>query len=71
VESLRVIGTPHGRTPGEVAIAWTLNNPAVTGAIVGFRNVKQVSGIIGAAEFLLRPSEMAELEEALKRKLAA
>jgi aryl-alcohol dehydrogenase-like predicted oxidoreductase len=71
VESLREIGTRHGRTSGEVAIAWTLKNPAVTGAIVGFRSVKQVSGIIGSAEFLLLPSEMAEIEDALKRELAA
>jgi aryl-alcohol dehydrogenase-like predicted oxidoreductase len=71
VETLREIGSRHGRTPGEVAIAWTLTNPAVTGAIVGFRNAKQVSGIIGAAEFLLLPSEMAEIEDAQKRGLAA
>jgi aryl-alcohol dehydrogenase-like predicted oxidoreductase len=67
VESLREIGNRHGRTPGEVAIAWTLKNSAVTGAIVGFRSPKQVSGIIGAAEFCLVPSEMAEIEDALKR----
>ncbi|MGA8437901.1 MAG: aldo/keto reductase [Candidatus Sulfotelmatobacter sp.] len=52
--------------PGEVAIAWTLKNPAVTGAIVGFRNPQQVSGIVGAAEFSLGPTEMAEIEDALK-----
>ena len=34
VECLRVIGAQHGRSPGEVAIAWTLHHPAVTGAIV-------------------------------------
>jgi aryl-alcohol dehydrogenase-like predicted oxidoreductase len=67
VESLREIGNRHGRTPGEVAIAWTLKNPAVTGAIVGFRNPKQVSGIIGATEFLLQPAEVTEIEDALKR----
>jgi len=27
VENLREIGGRHGRTPGEVAIAWTLNHP--------------------------------------------
>src|SRR5580693_3121025 len=48
VERLREIGNRHGRTPGQLAMAWTLKNPAVTGAIVGFRNPKQVSGIIGA-----------------------
>ena len=60
VEMLRSIGRRHGRTPGEVAIAWTLHHPAVTGAIVGFRNSQQVSGIAGAATFRLLPSEMEE-----------
>src|ERR1019366_1944143 len=69
VEHLREIGKRHGRAPGEVAIAWTLNNPAVTGAFVGFRSARQVSGIIGATEFRLLPSEMAEIEHALKREL--
>lgn len=71
VEHLREIGKRHGRTPGEAAIAWTLHNPAVTGAIVGFRNVKQVSGIIGAAEFRLSPEEMEEIERVLARPSAA
>jgi len=71
VERLRDIGNRHGRTPGEVAIAWTLSNPAVTGAIVGFRSSKQVSGIVGAAEFHLLPSEMLEIENALQKDAAA
>jgi len=61
VEFLREIGQRHGRSPGEVAIVWTLANPAITGAIVGFRNVKQVEGIIGAANFRLSPSELEEI----------
>jgi len=65
VERLRAIGKGHGRNPGEVAIAWTLNNPAVTGAIVGFRNVKQVDGMVGAAEFRLSKAELVEIDEAL------
>jgi len=47
VDYLREIGGRHGRSPGEVAIAWTLNHPAVTGAIVGFRSAKQVGGSLG------------------------
>jgi aryl-alcohol dehydrogenase-like predicted oxidoreductase len=54
-----------------VAIAWTLNHPAVTGAIVGFRSVEQVSGIIGAAEFRLHSSDMSEIDDALKPGFAA
>jgi len=56
------IGQRHGRTAGEVAIAWTLRNPAVTGAIVGMRSAKQVDGVIGAAEFRLSADEIGEIE---------
>ena len=62
-ELLREIGKPHGRSPGEVAIAWTLRLPAVTAAIVGARSAKQVDGIIGAATFRLQPEEIARIEE--------
>ena len=71
VEHLREIGKRHGRAPGEVAIAWTLNHPAVTGAIVGFRSPKQVEGVIGSASFRLTSSEIAEIEDRLKQERAA
>jgi aryl-alcohol dehydrogenase-like predicted oxidoreductase len=61
-ELLGKIGQRHGRTAGEVAIAWTLRNPAVTGAIVGMRSAKQVDGVIGAAEFRLSADEIGEIE---------
>jgi aryl-alcohol dehydrogenase-like predicted oxidoreductase len=61
-EVLAAIGKRHGRTAGEVAIAWTLRHPAVTGAIVGMRSAKQVDGVIGAAEFRLSPDEIGEIE---------
>ncbi|HLH01304.1 MAG TPA: aldo/keto reductase [Bryobacteraceae bacterium] len=61
VELLKKIGEEHGRTPGEVAIAWTLANPAVTGAIVGLRRADQVAGVAGALEFRLSPEETDQL----------
>lgn len=61
VEKLRAIGARHGRTPGEVAIAWTLRRPEVTAAIVGLRNASQIKGVIGAAEFRLSDAEIAEI----------
>ncbi len=70
VEHLRAIGKRAGRTPGEVAITWTLNHPAVTGAIVGFRNPQQVAGIAGAADFRLNQNEISQIEEALKQETA-
>jgi aryl-alcohol dehydrogenase-like predicted oxidoreductase len=60
-ELLGSIGKRHGRTAGEVAIAWTLRHPAVTGAIVGMRSAKQVDGVIGAADFRLSVSEIDEI----------
>jgi aryl-alcohol dehydrogenase-like predicted oxidoreductase len=62
VDLLRSIGKRHGRTPGEVAIAWTLRHPAVTATIVGLRRPEQVSGIIGAGEFRLSSEEIGEIE---------
>ena len=57
------IGARHGRTAGEVAIAWTLRHPAVTAAIVGMRSAAQVEGVIGAMDFRLGAEEIREIEE--------
>lgn len=62
VELLREIGARHGRTPGEVAIAWCLRRPEVTAAIVGLRSPAQLEGVRGAAEYRLSPEELAEIE---------
>jgi aryl-alcohol dehydrogenase-like predicted oxidoreductase len=62
VEVLRAIGKRHDRTPAEVAVAWVLGNPAVTGAIVGARRPEQVLGVVGAAEFQLSPQARAIIE---------
>src|SRR6266567_2503412 len=64
VERLRAIGARHGRSPGEVAIAWVLRRPEVTAAIVGMRSPKQVDGVIGAAEFRLSDAEISEIAAA-------
>jgi aryl-alcohol dehydrogenase-like predicted oxidoreductase len=61
-EFLRGVGARHGRTPGEVAIAWTLRNPAVTAAIVGMRSAEQVEGVIHAGWFRLSDDETREIE---------
>jgi aryl-alcohol dehydrogenase-like predicted oxidoreductase len=70
VETLRAIGRRHNATPGEVAIAWTLRNPAVTGAIIGVRSAQQVSGIAGAVDVKLNPNDILEIEQGLTRRAA-
>jgi len=62
VERLREVGERVQRPPGQVAIAWTLRSPAVTGAIVGARNAKQVEGNVDAANLRLTNKEIAEIE---------
>ena len=64
VERLRRVGSRHGRGPGEVAIAWVLRNPAITGAIVGARNARQADGVLRAADLKLSTEEITEIEGA-------
>ena len=63
VERLREIATRRGRAVGEVAIAWTLRNPAVTGAIVGARSAQQAEGVMRAADLQLSDKDLREIED--------
>jgi aryl-alcohol dehydrogenase-like predicted oxidoreductase len=69
VELLRAIGKRHYVEPGVVAIAWTLHQPAITAAIVGGRNAKQVEGVLPAATFRLSDAEYAEIGDFITSKL--
>jgi aryl-alcohol dehydrogenase-like predicted oxidoreductase len=62
VDRLRAVADRHGIAPGAVAVAWTLRNPAVDGAIVGFRGPDQVDPILAAAGLGLTADEVAEIE---------
>ena len=62
VERLREIARRHNRSAGEVAIAWTLHNPAVTGAIVGARNARQAEGVMRAGDLRLTNEDVSEIE---------
>jgi aryl-alcohol dehydrogenase-like predicted oxidoreductase len=63
VDRLREIAQRHNRSVGEVAIAWTLRNPAVTGAIVGARNARQAEGVMRAGDLRLSDKEVNEIED--------
>jgi len=56
------IGQENGQSTPAVAVAWTLANPAVTGAIVGARRASQVDGFIGAGDFRLSDADMARIQ---------
>jgi len=62
VERLSAVADRYETTPGAVAVAWALRNPAVDGAIVGFRRPDQVAPILPAASLELTDDDVAEIE---------
>jgi aryl-alcohol dehydrogenase-like predicted oxidoreductase len=67
VELLQEIGNGYGVSPGVVAVAWTLRNPAVTAAIVGGRSAQQVDGLAPALAFRLGDEEYGRINAFLSQ----
>ena len=65
VDRLAAVAERHDTVPGAVAIAWTLRNPAVDSAIVGFRSPEQVDPLIEAANLKLSEDDTTTIEGAL------
>jgi aryl-alcohol dehydrogenase-like predicted oxidoreductase len=63
-ERVAAVARRHGVAPGAVAVAWALRNPAVDGAIVGFRRPDQVDPVLEATGLVLSDDDVAELEAA-------
>ena len=53
VDKLRTFAADHGRTVAQLAIAWVLGNPAVTVALVGMRNERELEENTAAADWRL------------------
>lgn len=70
VDRLRPIAARRGLTVGQLAVAWTLMNPAVTSAIVGARRPAQVEENVGAMGHRLTDQDMAEIEAARRDSLS-
>jgi aryl-alcohol dehydrogenase-like predicted oxidoreductase len=66
VERLKPIAERIGTSVAELAIAWTLAWPGVTGAIVGARTPDQVDGWIGAANVALEDKDVEDLASAME-----
>ena len=58
VERLKRIAERRDTTPGAVAIAWVLANPAVDAAIVGFRRPDQVDPLVAAGDLELSEEDL-------------
>lgn len=62
MDRLRQVAVCHDTTPGTVAVAWTLRNPAVNGVIVGFRAPARVDPVLAAANLELTEDDLATIE---------
>jgi aryl-alcohol dehydrogenase-like predicted oxidoreductase len=60
--TLRSIGERRGRSAAQVALAWVLAQPAVTGAIVGIRSEGEADELPGVADWRLDPAELRQIE---------
>ncbi|MGC8594588.1 MAG: aldo/keto reductase [Candidatus Kryptoniota bacterium] len=69
VERLKPIAVRHGKTVGQLSIAWVIANPAVTSAIVGARTAEQVQENVDAADMVLNESELSEIDNILKETM--
>jgi aryl-alcohol dehydrogenase-like predicted oxidoreductase len=66
VRRLRPIAERLGCDLPALAVAWTLATPDMTAAIVGARRPAQVDGWIQAADVVLPPETLAEIERAIE-----
>jgi aryl-alcohol dehydrogenase-like predicted oxidoreductase len=60
---VKKVAEAMGVTPAQVAIAWTLSNPAVTSSIVGARSVRQLNENLGALKVSLDDGQRRQLDE--------
>ena len=68
VEGLRPIAERHGKSVAQLAIAWVLRRPEVTGAIVGVRRPAHIEETVGAGDWNLSPEVIAEIDTLLAER---
>jgi aryl-alcohol dehydrogenase-like predicted oxidoreductase len=51
-----------GHAPADVALAWLLQNPAVTGPIIGPRTIEQLDGSMASLDITLADDVLAEID---------
>ena len=63
IQAYEDLADKHGLEPGELALAWLLTRPGVTGPIVGPRTAEQLASALRAAELELSEELLAGLDE--------
>jgi aryl-alcohol dehydrogenase-like predicted oxidoreductase len=67
VEELRPLAAKYGKSLPQFALRWTLGNPVVGTALVGFRTPAEVSENLGALGWEISNADMADVETILSR----
>ena len=67
VEELQGVAGRHGKTLPQLALAWTMGNPAIATSLVGFRRPEEVEENLGALGLRLSPAELAEIDAVFAR----
>jgi myo-inositol catabolism protein IolS len=67
VEELKRLAVRYDKTLPQFALRWTLSNPVVGTALVGFREPAEVGENLGALGWAIAPSDMAEIDAILAR----
>lgn len=70
VRELARFAAGRDATVAQLAIAWTLANPAVDVAIVGARSAEQIRQTAPSVELQLSPSDMSQIEAILRAEVA-
>src|SRR3954449_13176653 len=63
IEQYEAFADELGHEPGELALAWLLHQPAVTGPIVGPRTMDQLESAVRAVDIKLDEKALARLDE--------
>jgi aryl-alcohol dehydrogenase-like predicted oxidoreductase len=67
VEDLKRLAAKYDKTLPQFALRWTLSNPVVGTALVGFREPAEVTENLGALDWTISAADMAEVDEILAR----
>lgn len=67
VDELKRVASTYGKTLPQFALRWTLSNPVVSTALVGFRGPNEVTENLGALGWSIADADMAEIDAVLAR----
>jgi aryl-alcohol dehydrogenase-like predicted oxidoreductase len=65
IEALGALASQKNATVTQVALAWILNNPAISSVVIGTRDLTQLSEQLASVELKLEADELAQLDQVI------